>query len=114
MRSFPDFRTITKTASVHNSDNAAAVVTLAADDNERHVIRHIDASYNGNTAAGAIQVSVAGTVVWKMHITNNQERSLSKAFGDFPIPTQTGQAVVITLAASGTGGVTGNLNVIYQ
>lgn len=94
-------------AKHHPVANTAAVITLNAVAGLRHVIQSFQWGYSDTPAGAYIQISINGTVEWKVPITAGGPGGFS-----FPIVGGVNQAVVLTLAAPG-GVVVGYLNAQY-
>lgn len=84
-----------------NSDNAAAVATAAASGSNRHFITSVSGGYDTSGVSGTLTLTDGTiTAVWPVH----------DAFAIvFPSPVEMtpGDAVTLTLTASGTGGQLG-------
>jgi hypothetical protein len=94
------------------ADDAPASLTYAATAGESHVVDYVTACYDNTAANKALTITVGGTEVWRAYVS-------SQAGGHFEFPKGVytgamlgdGEALVISLAASGTGGTTGYLSV---
>jgi hypothetical protein len=98
-------------ASNAPASNSAAVVTLAAPgDGLRHHLRYVSWSYNADPTAGRLTITgLNGGQTWSVDVTKGGP-------GALPLPPLSGElntAVVVTLAAGGSG-VTGKVNVSYH
>lgn len=111
MSLFPAIPKIARVAA----DNAAAVVTIAAVPQAQHVITGIYTSYDGaGAAAGDRKVAVAagGTTYFDLQVNLvGPTTALEVERHGIVIPINT--AVTITLSASGTSGIVGDVNVRY-
>lgn len=87
--------------------NTAVNKTYAGAAGKRHCLSKIDWSYNGDPTAGALTVTSGGVTIYSIDITKGGPGPLSFAN---PIMGEPGEAVVVTLAAGGSG-VVGKLNV---
>lgn len=86
-----------------SQDNALATATQAAVTDKRHVITHISGAYSV-ALIGLIQVKDATTVIWESYVHNQLDVALE-------IEGTKGNAVSVELAASGTGGQLGKVNI---
>lgn len=88
-----------------SKDNALAVATKAADDVGRsHHITGVYASYSA-AKTGLLQIKVDTTIIFEMYVVN----SLAINF-EIPIQCAPRKAVSVELAASGTAGQFGKVN----
>lgn len=88
-----------------SQDNALATAAKAADSAGRsHHITGVYASYS-TTKTGLLQIKVGASVVFEIYVVN----SLAINF-EIPIQCAPGQAVSAELAASGTAGQIGKVN----
>lgn len=88
-----------------SQDNALASATKAADDVGRsHYITGVYASYSA-AKTGLLQVKVGSTVVFEHYVVNSEAINF-----EIPIQCAPGQAVSAELAASGTAGQIGKVN----
>lgn len=92
------------------SSNTAAVVTLAAETSLCHVVTGVHFSYDDDPTNGSLVITHGGgsTVKYSLIITSKGAGPLS--FNP-PLKFPVGDAVVVTLAAGGSG-VSGRLNVL--
>lgn len=90
------------------ASGTAAVVTIAADNEEFWAIDWISWSYGGDPTSGNLQVSIGGVVVWQIDITVGGPGHIEF---EKPIYGLKNQAVVVTLA---NGGVANKVNVRYR
>lgn len=90
--------------------NTAAVVTYAADTDEKHVIHGVAWSYSGGPTNGNLKIEdVSGTTIFTMDITAAGPGSII-----FPRPIRgaaINTAMIVTLAAGGSG-ISGKVNVL--
>jgi hypothetical protein len=97
--------------------DAAAVVTIAAVANNRHVIRQIDCSYSGGAVVpvvATLTVAIAGATVWEVLLPKVLDvYSFYFPYGLYDADSLN-QAIVVTLADPGQAGTTGTLNVFYE
>lgn len=81
------------------ASNTAAVVTLAAVDTfTRHLVHRVIWSYDTDPTGGKLTITDGGTVIGEWDITRSGPGSLH-----FSTPFAKNSAVVITLAAGGSG-----------
>lgn len=101
------------TVSTDSADNAAASITLAAVEDVQHVLDRIDAGFDKDPPTGGalLTVTVGVTVVWSMPITTGGAAPIP-FHGDEKIHTAKNELMTVTLAASGTSGTTGYLNIM--
>ena len=85
-------------------DNAEATATKAADTNRQHVIFSVDASFSA-TKTKLLQVKDGSTIKWEGYVYDSREVKFPKA-----IAMSKNSAVTAVLAASGTGGTIGKVN----
>jgi hypothetical protein len=85
----------------------AAVITLAADASQFHVLDWVAWSYDDTPTAGLLTITIAGTTVFSASITDKGP-GIFNFYHPFYTITKN-QAMVITLA-SGGGSVSGKLN----
>jgi len=102
-------RSVATTHGHHPAANTAAVVTVAAVEEEIHVVVYILLSYNAAPTNGRLTVVSGSTTLLDQDITSE---------GLAPLPIEAGihngtknEAMVVTLAAGGSG-VIGNLEVL--
>jgi hypothetical protein len=107
---------LTFTADV--DDNAASVVTLAAVADRRNIVRHVIASYDIPPAAGDRTLTIAFTQGGTAKTAEVAVSSSTATILGINLPFDEGEivgdvntAITITLAASGTAGNRGHLNV---
>lgn len=100
-------RASVRRARNYPASNTAAVVTLTAQAERRHVIQGVAWSYSAIPTGGRLSFSDGGTTDWDVDIT-------AAGPGGFSLPFIGGvnAEVVVTLAAGG-GSVTGKLNLNY-
>lgn len=94
--------------AVDSDDNAASNATQAAPDGgQSHYITGISGSYDAAVAGASLQLKEGSNVIatWQVH------NSFSETFPS-PIQIPPGTATTATLAASGTGGVVGYVNLM--
>lgn len=88
-----------------SKDNALAAAVKAADSAGRsHHITGVYASYSA-AKTGLLQVKVGSTVVFEHYVVNSEAINF-----EIPIQCAPGQAVIAELAASGTAGQLGKVN----
>lgn len=85
-----------------SADNALAAASKAAEAGKTHVITGFAASYSG-AKTGLLQIKDGATVIFEQYIVNSDGLTLN-------IKATAGNAVSAELAASGTLGVIGNVN----
>lgn len=95
------------------SSNTAAVITIPAVPDIAHELEQVDFSYSGIPDAGSyIQVeSPSGTVLKKLYVTAAGAGPLP--LGNSGMKCAVGGAVIITLAAGGSG-ISGSVNAIQR
>ncbi len=86
--------------------NTAAVLTYAADVNQRHVIGQVTVSYDAAPTAGLLTITNGGTTVFSVAVTAAGPAPL---VFEPPLMGSYNSALVITLAAAGAA-VTGRVN----
>lgn len=94
-----------------SQDNALLTVNISAAANRRHVLTGFEAHYSVDTISGKlIQIKDwEGTLVWEGYVHKGQ---LVRSLGDGEqFRFATGKGFSIELAASGTAGQIGKLNV---
>ena len=105
----PDFDAV-RTPRIHEpASNTAAIITLAADANERHVLDFVSWSYDNTPTGGKLSISIAGTDSMVIGIT-------AAGPGYLYLPGMHGaknEAMVLTLAAGGSG-VVGIVNALTR
>lgn len=91
-----------------SDDNAASTATKAAVANKRHTISTVSASYSTASTTGllTITVTLGGTSSTITHYVHGADVIPLEIRGDI------NTAVSASLAASGTGGVVGRVNMI--
>lgn len=88
-----------------SKDNALAVATAPAGSaNQRYYITGVDASFSG-TATKLLQLKDGSTVVWEGYVVNSANINF-----DSPIEGSLGNSFSAELAASGTAGTIGKVN----
>lgn len=86
---------------VQPGDATAAVITLAADANEIHVLDWVVWSYDAAQTAGQLTVTIAGTTVFDIDILASGPGSVTFPGGLYG--SNKNEAMVITLKAGDTG-----------
>lgn len=89
-----------------NADNAVATAIRAAEESVTHFITGIVAAFSG-TATKVLQVKDGNTVIFEAPVVNGLAVDLVA-----PLKGTPGNAVSATLAASGTAGIVGYVNLI--
>ncbi len=89
-----------------SQDNALATATVAASTVRRHYITDIVASYSA-AKTGLLQIKLGATVVFEHYFSDTYSVHLETA-----IVGNVNEAVSAELAASGTGGVVGKVNIL--
>jgi hypothetical protein len=92
--------------STASADNALATATKAAETGKSHYITTIFASYSG-AKTGLLQIKDGAAVIAEYYIVNADVISLPT-----PIKATAGNAVSVELAASGTAGTLGKVNLV--
>ena len=87
-----------------SQDNAEATATKAAVSGKSHVVRSVDAGFSG-AATKLLQIKDGTTVVWSGPVYSSREVVFPNG-----LTITKGNACSAVLAASGTGGVTGYVN----
>lgn len=92
--------------AVDSKDNAAATAAKAAptDTRKQHVVYEVDASYSA-TKTLLLQIKDGTTVIWEGYVYDQRHVSFPRG-----IAITIGAACSAVLAASGTGGVIGKVN----
>jgi hypothetical protein len=85
-----------------SADNALAIASKAAEVDKTHIITGAHASYSGSVT-GLLQIKDGVTVIFEQYVVNSEVIPLN-------IETTSGNAVSAELAASGTLGVIGKVN----
>lgn len=113
MKDFPD-KSAASTFLTDTQDNSESATTIAAVDGELHVIDEITVGYSGSpSAVKAFTVTFGGTKKFEIDFP-------AATIDPVVIPFIRGlynaknEAVVLTLPASGTGGIKGYVNVSYR
>jgi len=88
-----------------SKDNAEATASHAAATGRQYVIYSVDASFSA-AATKLLQVKDGTTVIWEGYVVNSRDISFSEGIAATP-----GNAVSAVLAASGTGGLIGKVNI---
>lgn len=119
MRGLPQesLHAITKRASHYPAVDTAAVVTLAAIPEERHVIKQIDVSYRGGVpVAAGIVVTIGGTTVYELDLPLAQDcYQLYFPDGLFDADADSlNQVVVVTATDPGEAATRIKLTVFYK
>ena len=84
--------------------NAIATATHAAKVRENHVVMSVSASFSAS-ATKLLQIKDGSTVVWEGYVYNSEHVPFPNG-----IEISQGSACSAVLAASGTGGVIGKIN----
>lgn len=101
--------------SDYDKDNAAATLTITPAAGEYVVIDWLMFSYSADPAAGKELTIAFGSTTIKLHVTNGGPGKLSFREGKTEgLMAGKGEAVTITLAASGTAGNKGCLAAAYR
>lgn len=109
----PDPHTVSKNAESSGSgDNTAEVITLAAVENERHVLDDIHWSYNGAATTGKLTIAEGGVTTFDVDLITAAADNGSVHF-EHGFESDANTAVVVTLAA-GAAGIAGKLNLNYR
>ena len=90
------------------SANTAAVVTLAADSEQCHVITSITFGYNATPTSGSVVVTAGGTTIFSVPVAAAGAGQIHFPYG-LHNDAALNEAVVVTLAAAGAS-VTGRIN----
>lgn len=94
--------------AVDSDDNSASNATQAAPDSgQSHYVTGISGGYSGAVAGALLQLKDDTTVIATFPVHN----SFSETFPS-PIQISAGKPTTATLAASGSGGVVGYVNLI--
>ena len=102
------------TQAIQNPDdhqpaaNTAAIVTLAADSEQCHVITSITFGYNATPTAGSVVVTAGGVTIFSVPVVAAGPGQIQFPYG-LHNDSALNEAVVITLAAAGAS-VTGRIN----
>jgi hypothetical protein len=90
------------------ADNAAAVITVAADANHCWGVMSLEWSYSDDPTGATLKIEAGGTKIWEVQITKGGPGQFQ-----FKRPKHRGgaknQELVITLSAGGAG-ITSDLN----
>jgi len=88
-----------------SQDNATATATKAAVTGRHHIVYSADASFSVTATIQILQIKDGTTVIWEGYVHSSREVV-------FPggISTSIGAAASAVLAASGTGGTIGKVN----
>ncbi|MEW6183847.1 MAG: hypothetical protein AB1500_11875 [Bacillota bacterium] len=87
-----------------SKDNAEATATKAAVTGAVHFVSHVSASFSG-AATKLLQIKDDVTIIFERYIVNAETVNFS-----VPLKITSGKAVSAVLAASGTAGVIGKVN----
>lgn len=94
------------------SSNTAAVITIAAVSNVAHEVEQIAFSYDGAPTGGNVKIeSPSGTTLCEHYVTGAGSGPVP--LGNSCLKGAVGQALIITLAAGGSG-VSGIINAIQR
>lgn len=89
-----------------SQDNATATALAnSAGANQRYYITGIDASYSTSGTSGLLQLKDGNTIIWEQYIHNSAEINFPSA-----VEITKGNSVSAVLAASGSAGVIGKVN----
>lgn len=97
------------------ADDTDATKTIAADADHTWDVRGIYYSYDATPTGGLLTISIGGTDVFKEDIPSAGADSFVFANGDGEdgLHGDKNEAVVITLAAGGSG-IAGKVNILYR
>jgi len=96
-----------RTPSTAKADNGAATITLAAESGRTHVLDKLTAGFEAAPAAAKLlTVSIGGTVKFQAYLDD----AIPHHFDFDGLHGGENEAMVISLPASGTGGVEGYVN----
>jgi len=98
-------RAVSEWAVTASQDNAEATASKAGVTGQTHYITHVAASFSA-AATKLLQVKDGSTVLWEGYVVNAQVIPF-----DRPLKVTRGAAASAVLAASGTGGVLGKVNI---
>lgn len=87
-----------------NADNALATATHAGVAGQQHVLTHISASFSASVSGALLTIKEGAVEVLRFYVYDSLEVDLELPFAD-------GADVVAELAASGTVGVIGAVNI---
>lgn len=87
-----------------SKDDAIATAAKAAETGKRHIIHSVDASFSATTAK-LLQIKDDTDIVWEGYVYDSREVPFPKGF-----TLTKGNACSAVLAASGTGGNIGKVN----
>lgn len=112
MQRIAEFHVRPLTKKHYPTQGVSAVVTLAADANNHHVLDGIGYSYIGTFGSnGKLTIAIAGSTVFEVDVTaKGPDHIPLKEMGS--IASAKNQAVVVTLLGITT--TTGKLNVLYR
>lgn len=88
-----------------NADNVAATATRAAETGKSHYVTSVSASFSASVAGALLTISEGAAEIARVYVHDHAEVSLPK-----PIEIAEGTAVSAELAASGSAGVVGAVN----
>lgn len=87
-----------------SKDNAAATATKAAETGKQHIVYSVSASFSA-TATKLLQILDGVTVVWEGYVYDKEKIPFPKG-----LSISKSAACSALLAASGTGGIIGKVN----
>lgn len=95
-----------KVLAKDSKDNAVATATANSQTpNQNYNITGIDASYSVSSTSGLLQLQDGATVIYEQYVHGHAEINF-----DSPIEITMGNSVSAVLAASGTAGTIGKVN----
>ena len=89
-----------------SADNDTATATKAGVTGSSHFVTHVSASFGG-AATKLLQIKDGDTVIWEKYVVNSDDIAFL-----IPLPITADNAVSAVLAASGTGGTLGKVNLV--
>lgn len=88
-----------------SQDDAVATATQAAESGKKHTVYSVDASFSG-AVTKLLQIKDGSDIAWEGYVVNSREVVFPKG-----LSITKGNAVSAVLAASGTGGTIGKVNI---
>jgi len=93
-------------SSLDSQDNAEATATIMAVSGVQFAIVAVSASFSSTTSGKLLEIKNGGTVIWRDYVYDSVQLGFSNGLSG-----TRGNAMSAVLAASGTGGVIGKVNI---
>lgn len=94
-----------KVLAKDSQNNAAATASVTPDSNQVVHVTGLDASYSVGSVVGLLQIKDDTTVIWEQYVIGSANIDFSH-----PLIGTQGKSVSVVLAASGTAGQIGKVN----